>query len=339
MAPPVAATPPAPIIPPAVVEAAPEIAITPMPESKTATKETVPTIDFNAPLAPEPKVEVAQAPAPAPEPKNDDPFMDLFPEDTDADTVPAPVATAPKTAANPLSVVEAKPLEEVEEKPYTGIELEEDLFLTVKPTEKPAETELPATASNDDEDMLELKLPELPMPTLADSSVEEESNGNDLFLPPKTGDGEKSSLTSTNEAPALKPVEESPAALEETPSRRTRQEIIASRSELNGLKGFCPVMLRDHRDLVNVNEDFSAIFNGKRYEFSSEDALEIFLNDPSKYAPAAQGNDVIHLALTGDQDEGKLDHAVWYKGRLYLFNSAETMETFVAAPNSHATEE
>jgi YHS domain-containing protein len=65
--------------------------------------------------------------------------------------------------------------------------------------------------------------------------------------------------------------------------------------------------------------------------------MEKFLAEPAKYAPAAGGCDVLHLALTGEELEGSLDHAVWYKGRLYLFADVETMETFVAAPSSHAT--
>ena len=40
-------------------------------------------------------------------------------------------------------------------------------------------------------------------------------------------------------------------------------------------------------------------------------------------------------ALTGEELEGSLDHAAWFQGRLYLFASAETMETFVSAPGQH----
>lgn len=114
---------------------------------------------------------------------------------------------------------------------------------------------------------------------------------------------------------------------------------IKARADRPGLKGFCPVVLRDNRDLQDAQEEFSALFNGKIYSFSSEAALEKFLDDPVRYAPAARGNDVIHQALTGEELEGSLEFAVWYQGRLYLFASVETLETFTAAPSSHATQD
>lgn len=114
---------------------------------------------------------------------------------------------------------------------------------------------------------------------------------------------------------------------------------IKARADRPGLKGFCPVVLRDNRDLQDAQEEFSALFNGKIYSFSSEAALEKFLDDPVRYAPAARGNDVIHQALTGEELEGSLEFAVWYQGRLYLFASVETLETFTAAPSSHSTQD
>lgn len=153
------------------------------------------------------------------------------------------------------------------------------------------------------------------------------------------------SLSSTPaNLPILKPTPRvtTPPATQEAKrpsSRESKLSLIAARKGQKGLKGFCPVVLRDHRDLVDARDDYQADFNGKTYSFSSFEAMQIFAHSPEKYAPAARGNDVIHLALTGESLEGSLDHAVWYKGRLYLFASAETMETFVAAPSSHRTDD
>ncbi|MCA8998363.1 MAG: hypothetical protein KDA80_15300 [Planctomycetaceae bacterium] len=119
---------------------------------------------------------------------------------------------------------------------------------------------------------------------------------------------------------------------------QSKMQKIAARKELKGLKGFCPVVLRDHRDLVDASPDYEMEFEGKTYRLSSAAALEVFRQNPAKYAPAAQGNDVIHQALAGEDLLGSLDYAVWYRDRLYLFSSVETMETFVAAPSSHAVE-
>ena len=37
--------------------------------------------------------------------------------------------------------------------------------------------------------------------------------------------------------------------------------------------------------------------------------------------------------------EGSLDHAVWFKDRLYLFTSQKTLEQFVATPKEFAISE
>lgn len=113
---------------------------------------------------------------------------------------------------------------------------------------------------------------------------------------------------------------------------------IRERRGQTGLKGFCPVMLRDHRELVDASPEFQIEFNGHTYYVSSAEALATFQADPAKYAPAMGGSDVIHHDLTGEELSGSLDHAVWYRGRLYMFATAETMETFVAAPAAHRSD-
>lgn len=113
---------------------------------------------------------------------------------------------------------------------------------------------------------------------------------------------------------------------------------IHERRNQTGLKGFCPVMLRDHRELVDAQPEFAVEFNGETYYVSSAEAQATFSADPVKYAPAAGGSDVIHRDLTGEDLPGSLDYAVWYRGRLYMFATAETLETFVAAPAAHRTD-
>jgi YHS domain-containing protein len=113
---------------------------------------------------------------------------------------------------------------------------------------------------------------------------------------------------------------------------------IRERRGQTGLKGFCPVMLRDHRELVDASPEFQIEYNGHTYHVSSLEALQAFEADPAKYAPAQGGCDVIHRDLTGEELPGSLDHAVWYRGRLYMFATAETMETFVAAPAAHRSD-
>ncbi len=115
--------------------------------------------------------------------------------------------------------------------------------------------------------------------------------------------------------------------------RRTRQQrMIQSRSSQTGFKGFCPVELRDRRELIDTKPECTATFGLQTYSFSSAAAKAAFEADPSRYAPAAGGSDVVLLVNSGEEQPGMLDYALWYRDRLYLFRSRETMALFNSDP-------
>ncbi len=107
---------------------------------------------------------------------------------------------------------------------------------------------------------------------------------------------------------------------------------IAARKDLKGLKGFCAVALRDRRELLDTQPEFSATHESKIYYFSSAEAKFEFEKNPVVYIPAADGNDITVLTEKSEEVEGSLDHAVWFKDRLYLFSSTATMQTFALTP-------
>lgn len=106
-----------------------------------------------------------------------------------------------------------------------------------------------------------------------------------------------------------------------------------------GFKGFCPVALRDRRTLEDGRVAYMSSYGGNAYYFSSAAAKAAFDNNPLKYVPAADGYDVSLTAITHETREGSLDHAVWYKDRLYLFDTAESLKTFMAIPSAMALDE
>ena len=53
--------------------------------------------------------------------------------------------------------------------------------------------------------------------------------------------------------------------------------------------------------------------------------------------PDTYGADVVALTRDKDVVEGSLDFAAWFKGRLYLFGTQESHDTFVANPAAYAT--
>ena len=112
-----------------------------------------------------------------------------------------------------------------------------------------------------------------------------------------------------------------------------KMQKIAERAGLTGFKGFCPVALRERRDLVDSLAAYHSTYEGRTYFFSSSEAKAKFDARPEQYAPVSGGNDVILLGNSGQEVEGTLEYAVWYKDRLHLFSSPQTKETFVQTIN------
>lgn len=99
-----------------------------------------------------------------------------------------------------------------------------------------------------------------------------------------------------------------------------------------GMMGYCPVALKDQRELQPVRPEIQSRFGGKVYQFSTEEAREAFDANPRRYMPALNGFDVVRNSLGERQVSGSLQYAAWYRGRLYLFQSAQTLQMFVQAP-------
>ena len=132
-----------------------------------------------------------------------------------------------------------------------------------------------------------------------------------------------------------------PAALQVLDSRAKREQQrfrIMARTGKTGFKGFCPVTLRDKRELVDSREEFKAKFGLQTYFFSSPEAKSAFEANPSRYAPAAGGSDVVLLVNTGEEMTGALDFSLWYRDRLYLFRSRETQQLFSRDPARYANQ-
>ncbi|QDU42843.1 YHS domain protein [Symmachiella dynata] len=121
--------------------------------------------------------------------------------------------------------------------------------------------------------------------------------------------------------------------------REKRRLLLLSRPELSGLKGFCPVTLKNDRDLVDAKPEFEAVHDTKVYQLSSAEAKAEFERAPEEYAPSKGGIDVVKYTLGAGEVEGTLEFAAWYRGRLYLFSSAVTYDAFMRQPKKFAVEQ
>lgn len=279
----------------------------------------------------------------AEEPQQPEPEHDLGPErklptlemaveqwDREPAITPGPAATR-----DPLS----DPFPEVSEDtadeqsgPYSGMELELDPFA------EPA----PAT----DDSFAEGENPFAPFVEHSAGSsvnVEPQLPPVDEVGPSLQGPGlptEPAGLPSVEprELPATTATE-SATPPSRSPQVQEKMARIASRRGLTGLKGFCPVVLRDYRDLEDARSEYTVIYAGKQYWFSSEQAKQAFLLTPEAYAPVHGGIDLVEFEKTGEQVEGTLDYAAWFHGRLHLFSSAENKAAFVSSPQNYSHED
>ena len=104
----------------------------------------------------------------------------------------------------------------------------------------------------------------------------------------------------------------------------------------DGLKGFCPVTIRDDQRLTAARDEFSFEYQSQVYRFSSTEALAKFQANPELYAPMAGGLDVVAVRQGSAVANGSLDHAVWFRHRLHLFSTIENLAAFRAAPRTFA---
>jgi YHS domain-containing protein len=256
--------------------------------------------------------------------------------------MPAEAAAQAKASVNALAAEADAVVEESMENPFTGVGLDDiaetaqqagdtlegmkgdlsDRELFGEIAEKAAEKATDAAA-----DLLPGKVPELEdfsseLPAISIPSPEPEAGGVAVPSEPlQSIDGERLRIAREQE------------------ERQLQLERILARADQTGFKGFCPVALRDHRQLVDADQNIKAEFGLQTYTFSTQEARAAFEASPTRYAPVAGGMDVVAEATEGVQKSGKLDYALWYRERLYLFQSRETMAAFHQNPRKFAAAE
>lgn len=103
-----------------------------------------------------------------------------------------------------------------------------------------------------------------------------------------------------------------------------------------GMSGYCPVSLRNEREMVGGVEAWEAEYKGVTYRFATPEALAEFHVDPEVYIPVAGGLDVVAVREGRDVTAGSLEHATWFRDRLYLFASSDSLARFQANARTFA---
>ena len=252
-----------------------------------------------------------------------------LPDSPATNGVPANEPTNPFTEGS-----EADTDKKLDINPFTGLTLDE----------KPAALTPPGNANPPAQTIPDVVPPSALDP--ADPFAEELIRLGINTAAPEAG---KPSRLETPSTPAIQaPAAQQPAAQApgaQTPTfegiedeaTREKMKKIHERGSMKGLKGFCPVTLRNQRELIDAKADFHSTYRGQKFHFADAEAKVKFDEDAARFAPAAYGADVVALTRDKDVVEGSLDFAAWYKGRLYLFGSQDTHDTFVANPSQFAT--
>jgi YHS domain-containing protein len=102
--------------------------------------------------------------------------------------------------------------------------------------------------------------------------------------------------------------------------------------------GYCPVELCKNERWVKGDAQWTEMYQGTSYVFSSAAQRECFLIDPERYVPAYGGRDPVLLIDTNQTARGKLEHCVTYNGRLYMFAGADSLMQFHKEPDRYAVQ-
>ncbi|HET6425513.1 MAG TPA: hypothetical protein VFG20_17625, partial [Planctomycetaceae bacterium] len=274
------------------------------------------------------------------------------------EAAPMPVEGADIVAAEPAKDFpepfpeedEEEADEEAMESPFSGLALDEEQPIVAQPfpmeaapqTEaiaEPAPLAVPVIAAEAaPAPMTPAIEPEEPAKVVA-APVQTAPVGDDEFFPADVPQSTQSKPAT--EEPALTlpndPVIATPNKSPEEVAYATKMQKIKDRGGMKGLKGFCPVTLRDERELKDAKPEFHAQFRGQKFHFASAEAKAKFEQSPGNYAPAAYGADVVVLIRDKDVAEGTLDYAAWFKGQLYLFSSEATHAVFSDDPAKFAS--
>jgi YHS domain-containing protein len=303
-----------------------------------------------------------------------DPLPDAISQQASRKSATSAASNNPKPAQPKVtSAQEQLPSEQSTEDPFTGYQLPSDDELLgqsegrglSEPEPAPpafAESALESVSNTlaEQADPVVIKVPLLEEPVMAlpkaipeqhqeplsqESAEESEQQQRSLPLsletprdatPEPVSDSGQRALLQTDTSRSPSAGEPDLRALDTQAKREQQRFRIMSRTGQTGFKGFCPVELRDHRELVDAREKYRAKFGLQTYYFSSPEARLAFEANPARYAPAGGGSDVVLLVNTGEETPGSLDFSLWYRDRLYLFRSRETQAIFSQDPKRYA---
>lgn len=238
-------------------------------------------------------------------------------------SLPSPGEGTSAEPTSPFSEMSEAEADKKAENPFTGLKLDEESGTATSPKNaEPATEAVPSSPPDEDPFADELKKMGVVAPTAEKAEPEQGTE-------PAKATEPANKLAPPSDTPTFDGIEDQ--------GTREKMKKIHERGSMKGLKGFCPVSLREQRELKDAKPEFHSTFRGQKFHFADAESKLKFDEEPARFAPAAYGADVVALTRDKDVVEGSLDFAAWFKGRLYLFGTQESHDTFVANPTAYAT--
>jgi YHS domain-containing protein len=105
--------------------------------------------------------------------------------------------------------------------------------------------------------------------------------------------------------------------------------VIYTKESNIAVEGYDPVSFFQENNPIKGSQTWSTEYRGAAWYFSSEENLNLFTNNPNKYAPA-YGGYCAWAMNEGKLAPGKPKHWDIIEGRLYLNYSSSTRKKFLA---------
>jgi YHS domain-containing protein/thiol-disulfide isomerase/thioredoxin len=102
------------------------------------------------------------------------------------------------------------------------------------------------------------------------------------------------------------------------------------------LDGYCPVTLKQQQKWTPGDRRWGVNHRGRLYLFTSQQAQQQFFQDPDTFSPVFSGADPVVAIDQGRAVEGRRQHGVFFGGRVYLFASEASLQTFSRNPRHYA---
>lgn len=99
------------------------------------------------------------------------------------------------------------------------------------------------------------------------------------------------------------------------------------------LAGHCCVTLVEEEKWVKGDPRWGVNHRGRTYLFTGPQQQQRFLDGYDEYAPVLSGYDCVRYAERGVLVEGKCEHGVFYRDRIFLFADESSLDEFWQAPS------